>query len=282
MPRRWGALTAVLVALVALACKSSGAIGVPGPSGTVVPRVGFPSSMAALGDSVTTAYGSCLAPASCPRNSWSTGDGTQVRSHYRRIMAANPAIRGHARNLASPGATAADLGGQARSVSSTVEYVTIEIGANDACRPRIDEMTSVADFRAAVDGGLDALKTAAPHARVLVVSLPDIYRVWVVGHTHSIPVHVWAGGVCPSLLANATSTAPADTARRAAFRDRVAAYNQQLAEACTQYGSRCRFSGDVANVAFSLTELSALDFFHPNAAGQNDLAATSYPGTFTW
>jgi len=51
---------------------------------------GFPSSMVALGDSITAAYGSCLAPTACPRNSWATGDGTQVNSHYRRILASNP------------------------------------------------------------------------------------------------------------------------------------------------------------------------------------------------
>ena len=73
-----------------MACKA-GTIGNPGPTGTVKPVSGFPSSMVALGDSLTAAYGSCFAPTSCPRNSWSTGDGTQVNSHYRRIARANPA-----------------------------------------------------------------------------------------------------------------------------------------------------------------------------------------------
>ena len=31
-----------------------------------------------------------------------------------------------------------------------------------------------------------------------------------------------------------------------------------------------------------LTMLSAIDFFHPNASGQNALADLTYPGTFTW
>src|SRR5262249_33657851 len=158
------------------------------------------------------------------------------------IAAANPAIRGHVRNLARPGAVAADLADQARSVSSTVEYVTVEIGANDACQPSIDGMTPVPDFRTAVDHGLAALHDVAPQARVLVVSLPDIYRVWVVGHTHTIPARVWAHGVCPALLANPTSTATADAERRAEFRDRISAYNQELAGACAAYGPRCRFN----------------------------------------
>src|SRR6516162_2355523 len=115
MPRRWAAVVAILVALIALGCKAGAGVGNPAPTPSA--NSDFPSSMAALGDSITAAYGSCLAPTSCPRNSWSTGDGTQVDSQYRRIASANPAMKGHARNLAVPGARAADLAAQARTVA---------------------------------------------------------------------------------------------------------------------------------------------------------------------
>ena len=65
-----------------------------------------------------------------------------------------------------------------------------------------------------------------PEARVLLVSIPNIYRVWEIGHTNKVAVGVWKSGVCPNLLANPTSTAPADVARRQAFADRIAAYNE--------------------------------------------------------
>jgi lysophospholipase L1-like esterase len=117
---------------------------------------------------------------------------------------------------------------------------------------------------------------------VLIASLPDIYRVWEVAHTRRAAQEAWALGVCPTLLANATSTAPADVARRRAFRDRIEAYNAILAKACQAYGPRCRYVGAVHDTAFGLAELSAVDYFHPNAEGESRLAEVSWPGSFTW
>ncbi|SDY36805.1 Lysophospholipase L1 [Micromonospora pattaloongensis] len=273
MSRRWTA-TALLLALVALACDG-GARPRP-PRGS--PRGDLPSSMAALGDSITAGFGSCLALATCQRNSWSTGDGLRVDSHYRRIMAANPKIRGHAHNHAVPGARAAGLAGQARrAVSSNVEYVTVLIGANDACRGRIEDMTGVAAFRADVDRGLAVLRAGLPRARVLVVSIPDLYRLWEVGHADARAARAWSHGICPALLANPTSTAGTDARRRTTFRARVDAYNRQLAAACRAYGSRCRYDGGAAHrVRFGLDMLNPLDWFHPDRDGQNRLAAVTY------
>ncbi len=276
MSRRW--LLVLVVALVALACKAPVGGG-PSPRPKPTPVKGFPSSMVALGDSLTAAFGSCLAPTACPRNSWSTGDGTLVNSHFRRIQRANPAISGHNRNLAIPGATVADLPAEAsQAASRPVDYVTVLIGGNDACHT---VMTSTSAFRSSVDRALGILKKAMPNARVLVVGIPDLYRVWVVGHTSRVAVQVWKSGVCPNLLTNPTSTARADVDRRAAVRDRVSAYNGQLRDACASYGHRCRFDS-VSGVAFTLTMLSAIDFFHPNATGQNVLADQTYPSSFTW
>jgi lysophospholipase L1-like esterase len=286
MSRRWLTALTVLLGLVALACKDPGNVG-PAPSGVPPPppHGDLPSSMAALGDSLTAGYGACIAPVACPRNSWATGDGTLVKSHYKRILAGNPAIRGHARNLAVPGATVADLAGQASAAAqSTVDYVTVLVGANDACRAaNIDGMTSVAAFRVGLDRALGVLRAGLPGARVLVVSIPDVYHVWEVGHTHKVVADLWSHGVCPPLLANATSNAPADMQRRQRFRERIDAYDGQLAAACRAYGPRCRTDGGaVHGIRFGIDLLSALDFFHPNPAGQSELARVSWPGSVDW
>jgi lysophospholipase L1-like esterase len=276
MPRRWVAAAAGLLALAALACESGGEAS-PRPTGKP-PASGTPAVMAALGDSITAGFASCVTLSSCERNSWSSGDGLRVESHYQRLLDRNPKLRGKARNHAKPGARAEALAGQAEAaVRDRADYVTVLIGANDACRNDVDAMTPVATFRSQVDEGLRVLRKGRPKARVLVVSIPDLYRLWEVGHTEPRAVRAWRHGVCPALLADATSTAPEDRARRAKVRDRVEAYNGQLRAACRAYGSRCRYDGGaVHRVRFSLDMVNALDWFHPNVAGQRRLADVTW------
>lgn len=278
MPRQWITGLLCLAALIALACEGSDRGAHPSPGPSRPPRPDLPASMAALGDSVTTAFGSCLVLASCQRNSWSTGDGTQVESIYRRLLAANPAIRRQARNHAAPGARVAALPAQATAaVRADVEYVTILIGANDLCRSDIEAMTPVATFRAELDRTLHIIKQRRPRAQILVMSIPDLYRLWEVGHTNDRAVRAWRRGICPTLLANPTSSSAADTTRRVAFRERLEAYNDQLLAACGRYGPRCRHDGGATyRVRFSLAMLNELDYFHPNVAGQNRLAQVAW------
>lgn len=278
MRRRW-VMIVMALAMMAIACKSTTGGGSGSDDDPPTPTKGFPSSMVALGDSITAGYATCLAPAPCPRNSWSTGDGTRVSSHYRQITKANPAMSGHARNLAEPGATVEGLNAQvAAAVKRPVDYVTILIGANDACR---GTMTSTEAFRERIDRALGTLKKGMPKARVLLVGVPNVYRVWEVGHTSAVATRVWKSGTCANLLANATSTAKADVDRRAAFRDQLADYNTQLRRACSAYGSKCRFD-DISRLSFDLGMLSAIDYFHPNATGQDLLAEETYPSAFSW
>ncbi|MCP3781997.1 GDSL-type esterase/lipase family protein [Micromonospora sp. A3M-1-15] len=273
MPRRWIAALACLAALVALACDGEGSAS-PRPSGSAPP--GAPKVLTALGDSVTTGFGSCLVLVSCERNSWSSGDGIRVHSLYRRLRDDNPTLRAY--NRAVPGSRAAGLTDQARAaVRDRADLVTVLIGANDACRDDIAGMTPVATFRKQVDAALAVLRKGRPKARVLVVSLPDLHRLWEIGHTESRAVRAWSRGICPALLADATSTAPAAVARRARFRERIDAYDGQLRAACRAYGSRCRWDGGaVHRTRFSLDEVNALDWFHPNAAGQDRLADVTW------
>ncbi|MGN9813173.1 GDSL-type esterase/lipase family protein [Micromonospora sp. BQ11] len=276
MPRRWVAALACLVALVALACEGGGEAAPRPTRGT--PSPGATGGIAALGDSISTGFGSCVVLASCQRNSWSTGDGLRVDSIYRRLLDDDAALRGRAHNHARPGARAASLAGQAEAaVRDRADLVTVLIGANDVCRGGIEAMTPVTDFRKEVDRGLRVLRTGRPKARVLVVSIPDLYRLWEVGHTDERAVRVWRRGLCPALLANPTSDDPLDQARRTNVRERIDAYNKQLAAACRAYGSRCRYDGGaVHRVRFTLDLVNPLDWFHPNAAGQDRLAAVTW------
>jgi lysophospholipase L1-like esterase len=238
-----------------------------------------PSSMASTGDSITRAFNTGAFPyIDAPANSWSTGSNASVNSHYRRLLALNPAISGRAYNFAVSGADMADLNGQAqRAVAQQVEYVTVLMGANDVCASSEAAMTPVATFRAQFQAAMQTLTTGLPGARVYVLSVPDVYRLWEVYRTSVTAWLVWSGaGICQSLLANPWSYSSADVARRARVRQRNSEYNVQLAEVCALYIT-CRFDGNaVFNTAFARSDVTTRDYFHPSLAGQTKLAAVSW------
>jgi lysophospholipase L1-like esterase len=245
-----------------------------------------PDSIASMGDSITRAFNVCGFYIDCPSRSFSTGSNSDINSHYLRVRAVNPAISGNNFNHAQSGARADDMPGQAAAVAARggIEYVTILIGANDACTSSEASMTPVGTFRGHIDTALATLKAGLPDARILVISIPDIKQLWNVGRTNLLARTFWAiGNICQSMLANPTSTAAADVARRDRVQQRVIDYNAQLAAACVAYGPNCRTDGNaVFNTPFTLAQVSGWDYFHPNAAGQTMLARISYEAGFNW
>lgn len=246
-------------------------------------RVGYPSSIASTGDSITRAYNTGFLPFfDAPSNSWSTGSSGIVNSHYRRILAANPLVLGHAYNDAASGADIADLAGQVqRAVSQGAEYVTILMGANDACASSEAGMTPPATFAARFQAALAALSAGLPDARIFVASIPDIYNLWAIYRDSLTARFVWTvAGICQSMLARPGSMAQADVDRRARVRQRVVDYNAQLALICAAF-IHCRFDGSVVfNTPFVRSDVTTRDFFHPSLSGQVRLAAISWGATF--
>jgi lysophospholipase L1-like esterase len=272
-------VTCALVALLAAGSTATPAAAQsdPGPP---------PDSMASMGDSITRAFNVCGFYVDCPSRSFSTGSNSGINSHYLRIRAVNPAIDGNNFNHGESGARADDMPGQAASVVARgdVDYVTILIGANDACTSSEASMTPVDAFRGHIDTALGTLKAGLPEARILVISIPDIKQLWNVGRGNFLARTFWSiGNICQSMLANPTSNAAPDAARRDRVRQRVIDFNGQLAAACAAYGPNCRFDGNaVFNTAFTLAQVSGWDYFHPNAAGQTLLAGISYEAGFNW
>jgi lysophospholipase L1-like esterase len=177
------------------------------------------------------------------------------------------------------------MAGQAQTaVGQGVQYVTLLIGANDACAGSEATMTTTATFRAQIDAALATLKSGLPSALVFVASIPDIKRLWDVGRVNASARTVWSlFGICQSMLANPTSTSAEDSARRDRVRQRVVDFNTALAQACAAYGANCRFDGNaVFSFPFVLSQISTWDYFHPNQAGQTALAQTTYAAGFNW
>jgi lysophospholipase L1-like esterase len=274
---------AATLAALSAALISAAVLGSAAPAAAAAGPA--PGSIASMGDSITRGFNACGWFVDCTSRSFSTGSDSGVNSHYLRIRAVNPAINGHSYNDAKSGAKVADMPGQAGAVvSQGAAYVTILIGANDACTGSEASMTSVAAFRASLDQALGTLKAGLPNAKVLLVSIPDIKRLWQVGSASSSARTVWSlFGICQSMLANPASTAAADAARRDRVRQRVVDFNGQLASACSAYGANCKYDGGaVFGYQFVLSQVSTWDYFHPNASGQAALASISYAAGYGW
>lgn len=247
--------------------------------GTVQPAsaaVVYPNSITALGDSITTAYDS-TALGNNFMNSWSTGTNPFINSMYLRILIVNPIIQGKATNLAVSGTKMVDLNGQASQLSRKVEYVTILMGANDVCTSSVSTMTDVATFHSQFNIAMKTVTKKAPKARVLVLSIPDIYNLWYILKDNSSARTTWAlFSICQSMLANPLSTLQADVDRRAAVRQRNIDFNSQLQAVCALY-AQCRFDNNaVFNTAFVVSDVSTIDYFHPSVAGQTKLASVAW------
>ena len=269
-------LLVTLLATPALAAK-------PGSGDDTSTGEPVPAVMASLGDSITRGFNACGWFFDCTSRSWSTGANDGVTSHFEQLQALDGTMQ-TARNHARSGARMGELASQAsNAVSSGAGYVTILMGANDACTSSESTMTPVADYRAQFESAMTTLSGGLPDAKVLVVSVPDIYRLWQIGKDSSSARSAWSGyGICQSMLANPTSTTAEDEARRQRVRQRVIDFNTQLAEVCALHVN-CRFDGNAAfSYPFELSHMSGWDYFHPNTAGQNVLAEESWKVGFDW
>jgi lysophospholipase L1-like esterase len=251
--------------------------GVLGLTLTASAQGAYPSSIASTGDSITRAFNDCWFPyVDCPSASWTTG--TSSYSHYRRIQAVNFGITGRSYNYAVTGADMADLYGQVQGViGRRAEYVTILMGANDVCASSEAGMTDVNVFRDQFNAAMASLTAALPGSRVFVSSIPDIYQLFSLYRYDLGANSVWAiAGICQSMLAYPFSNSSGDVARRARVRQRNIDYNTQLAQVCAAY-LQCRFdSNAVFNTAFTRSDVTTRDYFHPSVNGQAKLAAVTW------
>ncbi|MGW5022878.1 GDSL-type esterase/lipase family protein [Streptomyces cacaoi] len=261
-----------------------------------------PGSVAAVGDSITRGFDACSLLSDCTKVSWATGTDATVESLAARL--ADGPAGGDAKdskdskdgkgeknggdgkdgegdggdgNFATSGAVMADLPAQMRKAArSAPDLVTVMIGANDACRPSVQQMTSVEEFRAGFQEAMRTLRAAQPRTQVYVSSVPDLKRLWEQGRDNPIGRRVWGLGICQSMLKDPQAVDGAAQQRRQQVQDRVVAYNSVLKQECAK-DLRCRYdNGAVFRYRFTEDELSRWDWFHPNKAGQRSLAELAY------
>lgn len=237
-----------------------------------------PLSIASTGDSIARGFDACGLLKDCPAESYATGTSPGSTSLYRRLLPASPGLSGHNYNDAQIGARAEDLWAQmGMAVWQRADVVTVLIGANDACTNTVGQMTPVNAFRNSIQQALAVFFRNRPASRVVLSSIPDVYRVWQVAHTNPKARAIWQlAGICPSMLANPTSTAPIDNLRRFFVSYQIGKYNAILASVCHAYGG-CRWDGGaLSRYQFTLSQLSPYDFFHPDAAGQQAMSGMAW------
>jgi lysophospholipase L1-like esterase len=234
----------------------------------------FPSRVTSLGDSITRAFQTGFFPfTDAPENSWATGTSSTVKSVFFRIREHN--FFATATNRAITGAKVASLNGEARAaVFDRAEFVTILIGANDACAI---PSTSQASFASSFQEAINTIKSGLPNARIYVASVPNLMHLWELFHNNRVATSSWEfTKECPGIMTEPTSEGTAAKARRAATLAAEEGYNATLKGICAatadcQYDNGAVFGGN-----FVASEVSTNDFFHPSITGQASLAALAW------
>jgi lysophospholipase L1-like esterase len=278
----WAVLSVVLLAAMTFAASAH----------ATAAKVGPPKSIDALGDSITRGYDSqgsgCGSFADCPANSWATGTNAGVNSYFTRVKALNPSVvlarpitsSTAGGNDAVTGAKMVNLLSQAENAVAAPnkpDQVLVLLGANDVCTSSEATMTSVSSFRSSYIAGLNKLSSGLPDARIDVASIPNIYNLWKVLKSNLAAQLTWGlAGICQSMLASPTSTTAANETRRLNVKKRNEEFNVVLKEVCATY-IHCHYDNGAAfKVEFASSEVSTLDYFHPNTNGQAKAAATEF------
>ena len=268
--RTWALAGAVLA--VGAGDLLTGAAAAPGT---------YPSSIVVIGHSGATGYNSDpQSPGSDARqNSWATGTNPAVDSIYRRILARNPKIRGHAYNLAVDGSGVTDLVNQARgavSLPTPPELVLVQTVDNDMRCDGTDAQ-NYRPYAARLSLALDTIAKGAPDARIFIVS------VWASVRNYTNVIR----GI-PSARSENTGDGPCDVftpsgkvraAGVTSMEKIIAGYHRQIAVTCARF-PHCRYDqGAAYRMVIGRADL-APDSNHLSIAGQRKLAATIWAALY--
>ena len=164
-----------------LAVLLCGGLGSAAPAFAERSAPKYPNSIVVLGHSGATGYNS-TAPlpkswgfdqktAVWNRNVWATGDNPKVQSIYLRILARNPAIKGHNFNVAKPYNGVTGLLRQAqRAIRRSRRRNLSCFTASTTTSLAMHRPVALQELRAAFAQVLGVLAKGAPKARILVVS----------------------------------------------------------------------------------------------------------------
>jgi hypothetical protein len=278
----------VIVAMVLFitGCGGSGASGsqttaeaaATQGSATVKPTPGYPGSVVILGDSYGTGYDSDpnRPNTDVPSNDWATGPNPAVDSVYLRLLARDPAIKGHNYNLAQDGAKvdvlAHDQAPRAVKLTPAPQLFLISTGAADAIAACPADAADVKACGAALAKALSVLASGAPQSHTFIVSqwgnqaaaanaLPTPDRQQLGAQPSSCGFFDSNGQVIPDKLARAEAT--------------IHSYDAEAQAVCARF-SHCRSDGGAfGHIVVRLSYLSE-NRFEPSVAGLANAAAVAW------
>jgi GDSL-like lipase/acylhydrolase family protein len=237
---------------------------------------GYPSSIGVLGHSGATGEGSDPdRPGEEVRaNSWATGTNPEVNSLYLRILAKNPAIKGHNLNLAEGGATVDQLVLQAEEAVSGKPkpgLFVIQIMDNDiVCPVSADDLRA---FRSTFVSALEELVKGAPESDIFVVSQFGSPAT----NAKALPAELRTsfGGVGPcDFLDLDGRLVPKKLARAETA---IHGYEAQLKAGCKRF-DQCRYDGGAFGRVVDKRHYISSDGNHFSVQGHAKAAAVAWAG----
>jgi hypothetical protein len=272
------------LALVATTTAAAGGDSDPQPvsartltaTSTAAPQwtSGYPNSIAVLGHSGSTGENSDpkRPHVEARSNSWATGTNPKVNSLYRRILARNPAIKGHNTGYSESGANIDRVGLQADRLLATdpkPDLIVIQVMDNDLICPV--DLAAVSDFRAKLTATLTKLAEGAPNSSEFVVSQFGSVPTYVRTLTRSERAFQGGTGPCDFMKRRG------DVVRKkvARLEKAIHAYEGALEAACKKV-RQCTYDGGAFGRVVDRREYVSFDLNHFSIKGHAKAAAVAW------
>jgi hypothetical protein len=244
---------------------------------TVKPTPGYPGSIVILGDSRGTGYDSDpnRPNTDVPSNDWATGTNPAVDSVYLRLLARDPAIKGHNYNLAQDG-TGVDVladkqAPRAVKLTPAPQLFLIWTGGNDitTCPAHA---AAVQAYGATLAKALSVLARGAPQSHTFIVSqwgslataanaLSTRDRQTLGGQPNSCNSFDSSGQVLPDKMAQAEAT--------------IQSYDAEAQAVCARF-SHCRSDGGAFGHVVDRLSYFSEDLVELSIAGHAKAAAVAW------
>ncbi|HET8741279.1 MAG TPA: hypothetical protein VFM41_01535 [Gaiella sp.] len=262
-------------------------VGVPLASAGLRHEAAYPSSIAVLGTATANGWQSDPAHSFqiAPANSWATGTNPAVKSIYTRLLALNPAIKGHNANLTLSDNALEGAGHELEDFAVEVKRAVRLKAKPDLVLVQVIDRavkcdgTTEQDFAGYGQKFSEALQTLAqglPNARIFVISQWGSFASYV-KYLKGLDAHTArlknAGKKPCQLVASPSGQL---VASRIAYAKRIVAGQQaQLQAACAKV-AHCRYDGGAASrIAVTASDLTNFQYT-PTIQGQAKLAAAEW------